>query len=123
MYDATLTTVVSRKNDLILVEWNDLGSPKRAWITPNMVVEDKGATVTVRNPGAGIPYGMDWTRVGPMGVTPIDLDKELKRRNIWTIHDLRSRPNEVVGALQSAYGVDLARLLQWAKEFERMQSG
>lgn len=122
MREPTQVVVIARKNDLMLVEWNHLGSPHRAWVTPDMVIEDKGVMASVRDPNAGIPFGMDWTRVGPLGVTPLDIDRELKRRNIWTIADLRARPNEVVGALQSAYGMDLARILTWAKEFEKAQS-
>jgi len=120
--DLTEVTVIGRKNDLLLVQWEHMGSPHRSWVTPDMVVENRGAIAIVRNPKAGIPFGMDWTRVGPLGVTPVDIDRELKRRGIWKIEDLRARPNEVIGALMSAYGMDLARLLQWAKEFERMQS-
>lgn len=122
MRNSTSAIVIARKNDLLLVEWEERGSISRAWVTPDMVLENKGPTATVVNPKAGIPYGMDWTRVGPMGVTPNDIDRELKRRGIWTIEDLRSKPNEVIGALQAAYGLDLARLLTWAKEFQRMQS-
>jgi hypothetical protein len=118
----TEVMVVGRKNDLMLAQWEHMGSPRRAWVTPDMIVDDRGGVATVRDPNAGIPYGMDWTRVGPFGVTPVDIDRELKRRGIWNIEDLRARPNEVIGALMSAYGMDLARLLQWAKEFERMQS-
>lgn len=118
----TEVTVISRKNDMLLVQWEQMGSLRRSWVTPDMVVENRGAVATVRDPNAGVPYGMDWTRVGPFGVTPVDIDRELKRRGIWSIDDLRARPNEVIGALMSAYGMDLARLLQWAKEFERMQS-
>lgn len=113
------TQVVLRKNNLNLVEWQENGYPKRAWVTPDMVVGQSGSTAMVEQPGQGIPYGVDFSRVEMLSVTPHDVDRELKRRGIWTIADLRARPNDAVGALQAVYGFDLARLLQWAKDFEK----
>ena len=52
-------------------------------------------------------------------VSALDIERELKRRGIWTIEELRTRPNEVIGALKDAYGLDLAALLQAAKVYEK----
>ena len=112
--------IILRKNDLLLVEWQEMGMPYRAWVTPDMVVEDrpKGKTTTVKNPGAGIPYGMDWSPLIQVNATPRDFDRELKRVGIWTVQDLRDKPNEARSALQSVYGMDMAALLMAVKAYE-----
>ena len=112
--------IILRKNDLLLVEWKEQEMPHRAWVTPDMVVENRptGKTTTVKNPMAGVPYGMDWTPLIQTNATPQDFDRELKRVGIWTVQDLYDRPNEARSALQSVYGMDMAALLMAVKAYE-----
>jgi len=112
------TKVIQRKNGILLVEWIDQGTPNRAWVTPDMIAEDSGASAIVDNPAAGIPYGVDFARLIVLSTTPEDIDREFKRRGIWTIADLRARPQEAVSAIQAAYQMDLGRVLQAAKAYE-----
>ena len=115
--------VVLRKNGFLLAEWKVDGAPKRAWVTPDMVVVDAGSTATVSRPEAGIPYGMDFSRLELVPHTAADIDRELKIAGIWTTHDVRNRPNEVLGALLAACGIELAQLLNFAKEYEKSLGG
>ena len=110
--------IILRKNDLHLVEWRERQMPHRAWVTPDMIVSKSDKQAVVRNPRAGIPFGMDWTPLISISATPEDFDRELKRVGIWTIEDLRARPNEVISALQAVYGMDLAALFRAVKEYE-----
>lgn len=112
--------VVRRDGKTMLVEWQEDGLLKRASVSPDMVVEDNGATAQVENPAAGIPYGADWWRIVELEpVTPEVLDRELKRRGIWTVADLRANPNIAQSALIAVYGVNLTRLLQAAEKDAR----
>jgi hypothetical protein len=112
--------IILRKNDLHLVEWKEQEMPHRAWVTPDMIAEksENGKTATVKNPIAGIPYGMDWSPLISINATPRDFDRELKRVGIWTVQDLHDRPNEARSALQSVYGMDMAALLMAVKAYE-----
>lgn len=112
--------IILRKNDLHLVEWKEQDKPQRAWVTPDMIVSEDppSRSMVVKNPGAGIPYGMDWTPLISISATPEDFDRELKRVGIWTVQDLYDKPNEARSALQSVYGMDMAALLMAVKAYE-----
>ena len=111
--------IIQRKNGLFLVEWDESGTLKRAWIDGELLVDDRGMVGEAYSPWAGIPYGVEWSRMIKPSVSALDIERELKRRGIWTIEELRTRPNEVIGALKDAYGLDLAALLQAAKVYEK----
>ncbi|HUW94629.1 MAG TPA: hypothetical protein VMW58_02485 [Anaerolineae bacterium] len=112
--------IILHKNDLHLAEWQEGGSYHRAWVTPDMFKSyDKiGKSAVVTNPSAGIPYGLDWSRMVTLSATPRDVDRELKNAGIWTAEDLRENPNGARAALQSVYGFDMAALLMAVKEYE-----
>lgn len=82
------------------------------------MVNESGQTPTVSKPERGIPYGVDFSALVTLSANSKNLDEELKRRGIWTVADLRANPLEVMGALQATYGIDLAALLQAAKQYE-----
>jgi hypothetical protein len=110
--------VVRQERDLMLVDWNDGTRSKRAWVTPDMVVTKTDNVATVRDPNAGQPYGVDWSRLVELETTPTTVENELKSRGIWTLEDLRRNPVEVVSAIQAAYGFTRAKLLQAAERYE-----
>jgi hypothetical protein len=111
--------IIQRKNGLFLVEWDEPNTLKRAWIDQELLVVDNGMVGEAYAPQAGIPYGADWSVMISPSVQPNDIDRELKRRGIWTIEELRLRPQEATNAIRDAYGVDLAALLQAAKVYEK----
>lgn len=116
----TEVRVVRRKSNLMLVEWQDSEIPKRAWVSGDMIREDKGETALVDRPDAGVPYGVEFWRLFRLNkVTPQDVDKALKRRGIWTIADLRADPNAALAAIQSVYGFNLSALLLAADKYEK----
>ncbi len=45
----------------------------------------------------------------------------MKRAGIWTVSDLLANPNGAAGALQRAYGVDLAALLGAARTIQKRE--
>lgn len=111
--------IIRRKNGLLLAEWLDGDMPKRAWVSADMIREDRGTTAWVVRPDAGVPYGVEFWRLLRLNkVSPEDVDKELKRRGIWTIADLRANPNVALSAVQAVYGLNLSVLLAAADKYE-----
>lgn len=113
----TKVTVIRNKDGKSLVEWTYGQKLHRSWV-PSDDVRTEGGESRVERPSAGVPYGHNFTKSLTFSVTPDAIDAELKRRGIWTIEDLRARPNSALGALQTVYGVDMAALFQAADKFE-----
>lgn len=112
--------IIQGNNDLVLVQWtNSNNILQRSWVGRRDLVDEVGRSAKVANPERGYPYGVEFWRIVELKATPKDLDRELKQRGIWTLADLRARPNEVVGALVAAYGVDLATIFQAANTYEK----
>jgi hypothetical protein len=113
--------IIRRHNDLFLIQWAEVDDVHRGWI-PESMVEDLGnSTGQVENPAIAIPYGVQWSEHVSLAASPRDLEKELRRRGIWTTGDLRAQPQVAISCLQSVYGVDLAALLTAAKEIDDME--
>lgn len=116
--------IIRRKSDLTLVQWEQDGAPMRAWVVPSMIVEAVDNSATVRNPQEGIPYGERWNEFLEVAqVTPEMIDRELKRRGIWTIDDLEAKPDVARLCIQRAYGFDLAVLLLAAARKRKSYGG
>jgi hypothetical protein len=117
--DVVECVVIRRKRGFVLVEWAESGRLYRSWVMPDMIERDNNRVVAVRNPRAGVPYGIDFSHIVQLRATPDDLDREMKRAGIWTLQDMRENPQKVIGALQSAYGVDFSVIMQAATSYEK----
>jgi len=112
--------IVLRKNGTSLIEWVENDDTLRGWIPDVKVSAISGNAGDVENPRMAVPYtGTPWRELVSMAATSISLERELRRRGIWTISDLRANPNVALSAIQSVYGIDLAQLLYAAAEFEK----
>ncbi|MEE9572774.1 MAG: hypothetical protein V3W20_07000 [Candidatus Neomarinimicrobiota bacterium] len=60
----------------------------------------------------GIPYGLPFEEFVIHHLIP----NELRKRGIWTLEDLRIKRNQALGAIQAAYGQDLATITQLAQK-------
>lgn len=115
--------MIRRKAGLTLVEWVDAaGLPHRNWVPPYFIVSERDNLLEVTDPEAGIQYGLDFSQLFVPRITSQDLDRELKKKGIWTADDLRTRPNEALAALRDLYGIDLAALLNAVAEYEQQES-
>lgn len=100
-----------------LVQW-DSGAdriPARSWVKTADVVDDE-----VEHPERGVPFGVDIVHnleLKPVSVA--DIARELRRLDLWTIDDLRQRPDAIYGALSAAYGVNISTILQAAERYEK----
>lgn len=113
--------IIQRNNDLALCQWtNAHGILQRSWVAERLLIDVAGHSAKATNPEQGLPYGVEfWRMIGEIKISAKDVDRELKQRGIWTLADLRARPNEVVGALIAAHGVDLATIFQAANAYEK----
>lgn len=79
-----------------------------------------GKQPTLENLQAGIPYGLPFAEM--VTVPSVDfaenLETSLHNYGIWTIDDLRTKGREVIGALQSTYGIELSRLVILAEAYK-----
>jgi len=109
---------LGRKGAAVLVEWIDAaGDVQRAYL-PVGAVEVEAVGVETENPEQGIPYGEAWevdlaTLVHE--ATPEKVAQALRRQGVWTLDDLRSKPQAVIAAFQSAYGMDAQALREAAR--------
>lgn len=113
------TKVITRQNGLRLVEWLDGDKPKRAWVTPDMVIDDTGKTAIIEHPAGGIPYGVDWREFTTGQVNTAFIETRLKQTGIWTVEDLLARPKEALGVIQAAAGDVLQELLTNARAYQK----
>lgn len=110
--------VITVKSGMQLIQWEENNTFHRTWMKDNQVFKDQTGTY-VADPHVGIPYGFDFTELVELKTTPEILDRELKRRGVWTLAELRSNPAALTGALQAAYGVTRATILENAEKYEK----
>lgn len=107
--------VLRQDNNVTLVNYKD-----KAVIIPVSVVDDN-FTVDEVDLEAGIEYGVNWADAFSEDGIGARIASELYRVGLFTAQDVLSRPNAVQGAIQSAYGVDMARVLDYARKIARGQ--
>lgn len=110
--------ILGRKGAAVLVEWRDeANGTQRAYLPVGAVREgENGAEAD--SPEQGIPYGEDWE--GLLGETwvatgPREVAQALRRQGVWTLDDLRNKPQDVIAAFQSAFGMDAQALRDAAR--------
>lgn len=110
------TTVIKRQGQAVLVQYvDDKGLVRRVTVPARTI--RAGDMVEVVELQRGIPYGVPWSELLSIQVSPERLEQELQRVGIWTAADLLSNPNVAIGAIQAAIGVDLAALIRAAQEW------
>lgn len=110
--------VIQTEGESALVEWRDGDSTLRRAYVPLTAVKNK--TVHGNTLEAGIPYGIAWADViGELKATPAEIARRLQEAGIWTAQDLFKNGNAALGAIQTAYGLDLATLMNAAQEHLR----
>lgn len=112
-----IVKVISTKYQGSLIEWSEDGALRRGIVPEEVIIDD-----AVRDDllSIAIPYGLDWEHIladTMANVTPQIISNNLHNSGIWTIDDLRSNPMVALGAIQSAYGLDISILLRSAETF------
>jgi hypothetical protein len=105
------TTVIRKKGDWTLVQYEDSTTLQRAWVLESMIIERDADRALVERVAEGLPYGPPWHAV--LADMPMALDRILKENEIWTLEDWQAKPNAVRLAL-----------LQWVRtKIAKVSSG
>lgn len=122
----TLVQIVRRKSGYVLVQWDNGVTLQRAWVAADKFDRrvDVGDKVEVERVEEWPPFGERWDLLFELAqVTPEVLDRELKRKNIWTIEDLQLNPNVARGVLSKIYGLDIVKMLNTAASKQQATGG
>lgn len=99
-----------------LVEWLDGDMPRRVYLPAGVVAQGAVDDEELRR---GIPYGVEWAAEIALTATAHDLQRALRRANIWTAEDATSHAATIQGVLQATYGIDTAAVLTVARKQQR----
>ena len=108
--------LISRIGEAGLVEVIRNGETERV-ILPMSVL---GNTVELTDIeiDAGIQYGLPFEEFVILDTDIVSrLTTELHRSGVWTLDDLRKKPNLVIAALQSIYRLNVGRIVQAAETY------
>jgi len=94
--------------DASLVEWVVNGLPFRATVPGNESSYSKDVL------SAGVQHGVRWEEI-EVKLDPGELAQELYKNDIWTLKDVMSNPNAVIGICMHVIGVNLTALMKHAK--------
>jgi hypothetical protein len=108
--------VTETKGQSALVEWLDGKDRKRVFVPADQVEGDKVEDAVL---DAGVPYGVPWREfVDLSGVTPETIERELRRRGIWTAADMERNTvgvSKAIAALISPVVIGLRRAVKQQK--------
>jgi len=101
-------TVIRRKQQTVLVEWQDEGR-WRAYVPAEAVTDDECPSEELQ---MGIPYGVPWAEVvGDLVITGKQIEDTLKRHGIWTLEDAKKNPMKAATALQAVHKIGVSALI------------
>lgn len=103
-----LVKIIQQSGTIVLAEWIDNGMPYRG-IMPAEAME--GEYVSEDELDRAIPHGSPWEEI-ELDATSEKLARNLRMAGIWTVEDLRKKPEIVNGVLLATYGVDYQTLLR-----------
>ena len=106
-------SLIEHRGESALVQWYD-GEYHRVNI-PLSEYDFESKTVAADTLQAGIPYGVDWSRL-KLEIDPVALREELYKRNIWTKTDLQSKPNQAIAAINKISGMMRRQMLDVAEK-------
>ena len=106
--------LVQKAGEAGLVEWVDGADWKRAYIPLDEVAVKVDETVL----DAGIPYGLEWNKIKPKQLDPLDLQNQLRKAGIWTAEDLAHNPQAASLALLEFAGANLTAIIEFSYKKE-----
>ena len=97
--------VVREAGPTALVEWSLKADTCRAYVPKEVIRNlrpDGIGSIEQAELDAGAPYGVAWEQFAP--IEPQEVGRQMRRRNIWTMHDLNQRVLEAQAAYLEACG-------------------
>src|SRR3990167_3282977 len=110
--------IISRIGDSVIIEYTDGSMPIRLVVAHSSI---NNGTLSNKEIEEAAPYGLPMTEdLGKvkLAYNPLRLQKALRDRGVWTLHDLESKPTLVQAALMESLQFDVSKLIQLASEFE-----
>ena len=108
--------LISRIGEAGLVEILRNGETER-FILPMSVLANI-VELTEFEIDAGVQYGLPFEKfVTPSENIIPNMITALHNSGVWTLNDLRTKPNLVIAALQSTYRIDVGRIVQAAETY------
>lgn len=108
--------IISRIGEAGLVELLRNDTVER-FILPMEVLNNTTA-LTDAEIDSGVQYGLQFGDfLKPSSDIVARLTVALHNAGIWTIQDLRTKPNDVIRALRLVYGIDVGRIIQDAETY------
>ena len=104
--------IIQRQGHSALVEWMEGKKVKRVTVPAGVIKEGQ---VSKYQLGLGIPYGVPWSEIKLSASAKI-LEQELHRVGIWTAEDALNNAQQVLGAIQATYTLDLSKIMAIAKQ-------
>jgi hypothetical protein len=95
------------------VEWQDGTGPHRAIVPADQIRDGDASADTL---ALGIPYGAPWEFLYEPSVSALQVARLMREHGIWTEEDLQRNVPGARAALQQAFGIDLGRLIDKARE-------
>lgn len=107
-------TVIRRKGQAVLVEWDENGVQRSTLPASELVIADDGQTAECADPWIGIPYGDNFAGAIQLSVTAENIDRALKVAGMWTWGDIRLNPQTAISVILAAFGPIVSQLLNQA---------
>ena len=111
----TFVRTIREKDGRSLVEYVDRKQMlRRVFVSTSLIVDEKVADTVLAE---AIPYGLPWEEafaVAQKLCTPETRANELRKAGIWTVEDLRTKSQVVLGALKAGFVVETGQLYQLA---------
>jgi hypothetical protein len=101
--------VVARRENIQIVEFIRDGVLQR-------VILPADAELSEEELEYGIPYGIAWEELHIPQVNAVEVANAFRRVGIWTLDDLRRRPNAAIGALMEIFHLKLSHIREQAEQ-------
>lgn len=105
--------LIQSEDKTSLVEAKVDGQMVRVFIPTHKLTPDE-LPVSLLN--AGIPYGVPFEEIFEAQASGEAVAKAMHDNGVWTVEDMRNRPEDAIAALQAAYRLDFAMLIKAAEE-------
>jgi hypothetical protein len=109
-----LVSVVHKAGETFLVEYVQKGKICRSYVPVSDVDDD--CMVSVETLAIATPYGFPWREI-VLEFNPTEFEQVLQKAGIWTVDDLRQKPQVALGVIASATNLNYGALLRAAKIF------
>lgn len=102
-----------------LVEWYDPDRGMLRAYVPTPELSNGKCSRDVLD--AGIPYGIPWSEIVSVFLSPETIQRELRRIGIWDEDDLLKKASQVIGAVNRATGINFATLKNAVTNFKKKE--